>query len=77
MASFNPFQIISHEQFPPHSKRLGDWGCPGLADCVPATRVQAQSAKKKELEVRTTLNISPKITQNNFPNHTRNKISLA
>jgi hypothetical protein len=39
--------------------------------CVPAAHVQTQSAKKNDsgLELRTTQNISPKITQNNFPNH--------
>src|SRR3984893_6824901 len=40
--------------------------------CVPAAHVQTQSAKKNDsgLELKTTQNISPKITQNNFPNHT-------
>src|ERR1700730_18545408 len=40
--------------------------------CVPAAHVQTQSAKKNDsgLELRTTQNISPKITQNNFPNNT-------
>jgi hypothetical protein len=39
--------------------------------CVPDAHVQTQSAKKNDsgLELMTTQNISPEITQNNFPNH--------